>query len=292
MGINVLGLFDGISIGRQALKELNVEIDNYYNSEINKYSNAISKFQHPHNIELGDILNWKSWNIDWSKIDYVIGGSPCQGLTFAGKKLKLEDERSKLFFIYVEILNYIKTKNPNVKFFLENVKMDRESENTFNDLMGVEPYKINSNIISAQNRQRNYWTNIGECKIVPNNLKVKDIIRKEDDEKYHLSKKHLNAFLKSYKWKHTDINSKSPTIMACYYKQPPHSPYIICDKSESGYRMFSPIECERCQTIPDDYTKYGNFNGKIKEISKTQRYMTIGNSWTLEIIKGFFRNIM
>jgi site-specific DNA-cytosine methylase len=286
-----LSLFDGISTGKQALNELNIDCI-YYASEIDKYAIAISNYRHNDIIELGDINNWKNWDINWGQIDLIIGGSPCQGLTFAGKKLKLKDPRSSLFFKYVDILNFVKQKNPNVYFFLENVKMDNDSENIFNKLMNVRPYKINSNIVSAQNRQRNYWTNIPNFKMPPNkNIILKDIINDNDNNNYHLSSKHLNGFYKSYKWKPTSLNGKSPTIMASYYKQPPHSPYIECKKSESGYRMLSPLECERLQTLPDNYTQYGNFNGKIKEISKTRRYISIGNGWTKDIIKEFFKHL-
>lgn len=283
IGINVLSLFDGISCGMIALERANINIDKYYASEINPYAIQISKKNYPQIIRLGDILNWEQWDIDWSKIDLLIGGSPCQGFTFAGKMLNFNDERSKLFFVYVDILNYIKTLNPNVKFLLENVKMKKEYENVITTYMKVNPLHINSNLVSAQNRQRLYWSNIPNIEI-PNDKGVllKDIVRKEDNSKYHLSLKHLQGFLRSYNWKPSLLNGKAKPILASYYKQPPHCPYIPCDESESGYRMLSPIEAERCQTLPDNYTD---------GISKCQRYKCIGNGWTVDIISQIFKGL-
>ena len=170
--------------------------------------------------------------------------------------------------------------------------MNKESESKFNELTGTKPYKVNSNLVSAQNRQRNYWTNIEGFEIpLDKEIFVEDIIREEDNDKYHLSQKHLDAFYKSYKWKGTHLDGKSPTLMASYYKQPPHSPYIPCELSESGYRMFSPIECERLQCLPDDYTKYGDYDGVVKEVAKTNRYKAIGNGWNVDTIVEFFKHI-
>lgn len=290
--LNVLSLFDGISCGQVALQRAGIEVNKYYASEIEQHPIAITQYNFPDTIQLGDINNWREWDIDWNSIDIVIGGSPCQGLTLAGKKLQLEDPRSKLFFVYIDILNHLRNINPDIKFFLENVKMNSESEAKFNELTGYNPYKVNSNLVSAQNRQRNYWTNIEGFNIPKDKNKlVKDVIRQEDNDKYHLSVKHLQAFHKSYNWKSTSINGKSPTLMASYYKQPPHSPYIPCEESESGYRMFSPVECERLQTLPDDYTKYGDYDGAVKEVAKTNRYKAIGNCWTVDIITEFFRGL-
>ena len=290
--LNILSLFDGISCGQVALQRAGIKVNKYYAREIEQHPIAITQYNFPDTIQLGDINNWREWNIDWNTVDVVIGGSPCQGLTFAGKKLQLEDPRSKLFFVYIDILNYLRNINPNIKFFLENVKMNSESEEKFNELTGCNPYKINSNLVSAQNRQRNYWTNIEGFNIPKDRNKlVKDVIRQEDNDKYHLSVKHLQAFHKSYNWKSTSINGKSPTLMASYYKQPPHSPYIPCEESESGYRMFSPVECERLQTLPDDYTKYGDYDGTVKEVAKTNRYKAIGNGWTVDIIAHIFKGL-
>ena len=294
--MRVLSLFDGISCGYQALKELGIKVDVYYASEIDKYAIEVAKNNHPDIIELGDINLWKGWNIDFSKIDLVIGGSPCQGFTFAGKRLNFDDERSKLFFVYSDILSAVKKANPDVKFLLENVKMKREHECVIDSLMGVEGLHLNSNNFSAQNRDRIYWTNIPvdleyeKCDSVLN-----DILREEDDcdENLYLTKQHLDGFLRNYNWKHNDRNDKSKPLLASYYKQPPHCPYVKHGRGAFGkyseFRRLSPVESERIQGLPDNYTLVVNEKGK--ENSWTQRYKMIGNGWTVPVIKHVFKNL-
>ena len=108
---------------------------------------------------MGDVKEWKKWDINWSDIDLIIGGSPCQGFSFAGKQLAFEDPRSKLFFEFVNILNHTKSHNQNVKFLLENVRMKKQYLDVITEMVGVEPKFINSALVSAQNRQRFYWAN-------------------------------------------------------------------------------------------------------------------------------------
>lgn len=295
--MRVLSLFDGISCGQLALQRANINIETYYSSEIDDFAMSITKFNFPDTIFLGDITKWKEWDIDYSKIDIVIGGSPCQGFSFAGKRLCFDDERSKLFFDYYNILQHIQKINPNVLFLLENVKMDTNSENVISDLLGVRPLRINSSLLSAQNRDRLYWTNINKGDIpLPKDkgILLKDIIIEEMDNQYPLSKTHYDAFKKSYKtWKDSPLDGKSKPILATYYKQPPHCPYIVSNSSESGYRRLSPIESERLQTLPDDYTKYGINIKTNKEyiVSNSQRYKTIGNGWTIDVITHIFQYI-
>ena len=159
MKINVLSLFDGISTGYYSLEQAGFEVEKYYASEIEKQSIQISKYHYPNIIQLGDVRNWENWDIDWSKIDLIIGGSPCQGFSYSGKRLNFNDPRSALFFTFVDILNHIKKFNPNVKFLLENVKMKKEWETVITSFLGVSPTLINSSLVSAQNRQRLYWAN-------------------------------------------------------------------------------------------------------------------------------------
>ena len=157
---NVLSLFDGISCGQVALERAEIKYDNYYASEIDKYAIQVTQKNYPDTIQLGDINNWKSWEIDWSSIDLIMGGSPCQGFSNAGKGLNFDDPRSKLFFVFVDILNHVKQYNPNVIFLLENVKMKKEWQDVITEYMGVKPIIINSALVSAQNRVRLFWTNI------------------------------------------------------------------------------------------------------------------------------------
>lgn len=158
--MNVLSLFDGISAGRLALERAGIKVDNYYASEVDKFAIQISQKNYPDIKHLGDVTKWREWDIDWSSIDLVIGGSPCQGFSFAGKQLNFEDPRSKLFFEFVDICHRIADDNPKMKFFLENVRMKKEYQDVISRYMGIEPVMINSSLVSAQNRVRFYWTNI------------------------------------------------------------------------------------------------------------------------------------
>jgi len=157
--MRVVSLFDGMSCGYEALKRAGITPTLYYAAEIDKYAMQIAKKNHPWIIHMGDVTKWREWDVDWSKIDLLIGGSPCQGFSFAGKQLAFDDPRSKLFFVYVDILNHIKSLNPNVKFLLENVKMKNEFLAVISEQLGVQPVFINSSLVSAQNRQRYYWAN-------------------------------------------------------------------------------------------------------------------------------------
>ena len=155
----VASFFDGMSCLMLALQKLGITPDKYYASEIDKYAMKVSNANFPDIIQMGDIEKWKEWDVDWGSIDLVAGGSPCQGFSFAGKQLNFEDSRSRLFFVFNDIIQHIRKLNPDVIFLMENVKMKRESQKVISDLLGVEPVEINSNLVSAQNRVRYYWTN-------------------------------------------------------------------------------------------------------------------------------------
>lgn len=157
--MKVLSLFDGMSCGQIALNRIGITPEKYYASEIDKHAIKITMSNYPGTIQLGDVTKWREWDIDWTSIDLLIGGSPCQGFSFAGKQLAFDDPRSKLFFVYVDILNHLRSVNPNVKFMLENVKMKKEHLAVISETLGVEPIFINSALVSAQNRQRYYWCN-------------------------------------------------------------------------------------------------------------------------------------
>jgi len=154
--MRVLSLFDGMACGLEALKRAGVPVEAYYASEIDKYAIQIAMKNHPEIIQLGDILNWSEWNWDTMAIDLVLAGSPCQGFSMAGKGLAFEDERSKLYFEFEKILHHCKPSF----FLLENVRMKKEWVALISEHLGVEPILINSSLVSAQNRERYYWTNI------------------------------------------------------------------------------------------------------------------------------------
>lgn len=173
--INVLSLFDGMSCAKIALDRLGVAC-NYYVSEIDQYAIKISKKNHNNIIYLGDINSWKDWAIP--KIDLIIGGSPCQGFSFAGKQLNFNDPRSKLFFKFAEIVKYYKPKF----FILENVRMKKEYQDVISNILGVKPIEFNSALVSAQNRRRLYWTNISNIKPpIDKGILLKDIVHEKVD---------------------------------------------------------------------------------------------------------------
>jgi len=169
--INVLSLFDGISCGQIALNKLGIEIENYFASEIDKHAIKVTQHNYPKTKQLGSVIDVKAE--DLPKIDLLIGGSPCQGFSIAGKKLNFEDDRSKLFFEFVRLKNELNPKY----FLLENVRMKKESQDVISKYLGVEPIMINSNLVSAQNRVRYYWTNIPNLTLPEDkNILLKDIL--------------------------------------------------------------------------------------------------------------------
>ena len=154
--MNVLSLFDGMSCGQQALQRAGIKVNNYYACEIDKYAIQVAQKNFPNTMQLGDVQDMKIPNYREGSIDLLVGGSPCQGFSFAGRQLNFTDPRSKLFFEFVKVLEKLKPKY----FLLENVRMKKESEHIITKYLGVEPIAINSALVSAQNRNRLYWTNI------------------------------------------------------------------------------------------------------------------------------------
>ena len=169
--MNVLSLFDGMSCGQVALERAGIQVNNYYASEIDKHAISITQRSYPNTKQLGSVLGWREWELP--QIDLLIGGSPCQGFSIAGKQLAFDDPRSKLFFEYVACIRRFKPRY----FLLENVRMKKEFLDVITEYMGVEPICINSNLVSAQNRVRYYWTNIPNV-TQPDDLGIllKDII--------------------------------------------------------------------------------------------------------------------
>jgi DNA-cytosine methyltransferase len=163
--MNVLSLFDGISACKLALTRAGHTVDNYYTAEIDKYAEKISMAHYPDAIRVGDVTRWKDWDIDWASIDLVTGGFPCQAWSVAGKQLGDKDERGMLFWTMLDIMKTVLAHNPKAFFLMENVKMKKEFEqyithHTEQALGHVNKHLINSALVSAQNRQRYYWTNI------------------------------------------------------------------------------------------------------------------------------------
>lgn len=197
--MNILSLFDGMSCGRIATDRAGLSVDNYYAAEIDKYAIAVTMDNYPDTTQLGDVTKWKEWNINWSSIDLLIGGSPCQGFSFAGKQLAFDDPRSALFFVYVDILEHIRKHNPDVKFLLENVRMKKEYLDIISLYLGVSPVFINSSLLVPQSRQRWYWGNFPIE--VPDmvNSDFSDIMEYDAPDKYYFSDAGLSWFAGSNK---------------------------------------------------------------------------------------------
>lgn len=191
-GLNVLSLFDGMSCGQIALERAGIKVNNYFASEIDKYAIKVTQHNYPNTIQIGDVTKVKAE--DLPQIDLLIGGSPCQGFSFAGKQLNFDDPRSKLFFEFVRL---IKECNPKY-FLLENVKMKKEYQDVITEHLGVEPIEINSNLLSAQNRKRIYWTNIPGVTI-PNDkgILLKDIVHENESIDTALSGNYAEWFAKN-----------------------------------------------------------------------------------------------
>ncbi|MDR0231598.1 MAG: DNA cytosine methyltransferase [Dysgonamonadaceae bacterium] len=226
--MNVLSLCDGMSCGQIALAELGIEYDKYYASEIDKHAIGQTQLNFQDTIQLGSIEDWKNWDIDWVSIGLILAGTPCTGFSFAGKGLAFDDPQSRLFFIFVEILNHTKKHNPDVIFMLENVRMKKKYLRIISEMVNVFPVMIDSALVSAQTRKRYYWSNIRTQKIglfgelhtdiqQPNDKEVllKDILDDEVNEKYYVSDKVLKYITKHSRLdkKYTQINgNKSLTL--------------------------------------------------------------------------------
>jgi len=281
--MNVLSLFDGISCGQVALERAGIKVDNYYASEIDKYAIQVTMKNYPNTIQIGDVT--KVTAVGLPKIDLLIGGSPCQSLSIVQSKTRQNlDGKSKLFFEFVRVLNEVKPKY----FLFENVaSMNEESKQVISNYLGCEPIFIDSADFSAQDRPRLYWTNkpIKE-RPLKSELVLSDILESNVEPKYFYDcgfdfygeqKKvcanlHINGhdILKR-------VNSKKfkcQTLTTCGGGNTQKKVY------ENGKcRKLTPVEYERLQTLPDNYTK---------GIANTNRYTVIGNGWTVDVIAFIF----
>lgn len=159
--MKVLSLFNGMNTGRQALENVGIKVDAYYSSEIKPYAIELTQHHFPDTIQVGDVTKWREWDIDWKSIDLVLSGSPCQDLSAAGKRAGLDGKKSSLFWVFVDILNHIKSVNPDVLFLQENVVSAPKSDvGIMSRALGVYPVRINSSLVTAQLRDRYYWSNI------------------------------------------------------------------------------------------------------------------------------------
>jgi len=347
-GINVLSMFNGMNCGRIALERAGILVNKYHSAETDKFANIITQKNYPDTIQLGDVCGVVAK--DLPKVDLLLAGSPCQGFSFAGKQLAFDDPRSALFFEFIRLLRELKPKY----FLLENVRMKQEyidviteevsflypaggiyQEATFFDLAHrgclqhrkeIVPVLINSSLVSAQNRQRLYWTNIPNVtQPEDKGIILKDVLEDYTDDVYLAGEKlqknykggsQLNPNYKSQANTIHDVNKKSGTICAGthgyangyvtgawrgrYNKDGSttqklelrrddktnslttvQKDNVVVDQ-EMNWRKLTPLECERLQTVPDNYTT---------GVSDTQRYKMLGNGWTVDVISHILSNI-
>lgn len=276
MGITALSLFDGISCGMVALQRAGIEVDRYIAYETEHNAIEISKKNYPE-IERGGDVTKADFTQYKGKIDILIGGSPCQNLCSCGNKKGLEGEESRLFYDFVRALY-----ETEVKWFLleNNATMTKENQDIITAIMGVEPIYINSNTVAAQDRKRLYWTNIPD--ILPpedKGLLLKDIVQPPEEKKeYECYKRMLAkregtlAFKKAWANVRT-LDQKSRALTTA--QNISNSGATNVKYSDTEYYILTPIECERLQTLPDNYTE---------GVSNTQRYKAVGNGWTVDVI--------
>lgn len=303
--MNVLSLFDGMSCGQIALNRVGIKYDNYFASEIDTYAMKVATSNYPNTIQLGDVKNVNVDNLP--TIDLMFGGSPCTDFSFAGRArgmvttdnieitdletyLRLKEEgfefvgQSYLFWEYVRILKEVKPKY----FLLENVRMSERWKKVISDTLGVEPIKIDSRLVSAQKRQRLYWTNIPNVTVPEDKgILLKDIMMDRNDPLFiediptnkrmeYIAGRMKKGFVNELYV--TDKTLKSDCIVASIYKNMKGFVY----KDNIGLRFFTPIEMERLQTVPDNYTNY---------VSKSQRRKMLGNGWTVDVIAHIFSHL-
>lgn len=355
--MNILSLFDGISCGRVALERAGIPVTNYFASEVDKYAIQIAKKNYPDTIHIGDVT--KVFAKDLPKIDLLIGGSPCQGFSFAGKQLNFDDPRSKLFFEFVRLLKETRPKY----FLLENVRMKKEFQDVISKELGVEPVEINSALVSAQNRRRLYWANFQITQPEDKGILLEDIIiegyvdREKSlavtsrvgggftPERYLEKHIHQDVFESLEKYKvpldqtfqlldkelnkgkigFFRIDSQANRVYSIHGKAvtlcgeagggaAKMGQYLFgvitpdrLNKNQNGQRFsegnkfytltaqdrhgiltegyirkLTPIECERLQTLPDNYTE---------GVSDSQRYKMLGNAWTVDVIAHIIKGI-
>lgn len=213
-------------------------------------------------------------------IDLCIGGSPCQGFSFAGKQLNFDDPRSKLFFEFVRILEETKPKY----FLLENVVMKQEYQDVISQHLGVKPILINSSLLSAQNRKRLYWTNIPNInQPIDLNITIKDTIVSDCDASFFIENRNINGknALNKLRLSERQLNEKYRCLTAGG-QGGTNAGATTIRLSNGKLRIPTPEECESAQTVPIGYTNC---------VSKTQRYKMLGNGWTVDVISYIFENI-
>lgn len=310
MSKNVLTLFNGISGCHLALDRANIDYGTVYYAEIDKFANKVTEANYPEDVPLGDVTKWREWDLDWSSIGLVTAGFPCQSWSVAGKQLGDKDERGMLFWKTLEIIAHVLRHNPKAKFLMENVKMKKEFEgyithHTEQALGHVEKTLINSALVSAQNRNRYYWTNFEVTQPEDRGVLLKDVLEQVGvgaayNRKDGLGKELDKAYcLNASDWRGLNRNQTQTAVVlggairGRYNEDGSTSQRLELNGTEKTnslttvqkdnvavyedmtYRKLTPIECERLQTVPDNFTA---------SISNSQRYKALGNGWTIDVI--------
>lgn len=287
LNIDSLNLFDGIGTGYVSLLDAGFKVDNYYSSEINKHSKYISEKNNPNISHIGDVINVNGY--EYRGIDLLMGGFPCQPFSFGGKEKGFLDDRGQLFFEVERILNEAQPKY----FLFENVNMKKEFSDEISKRLGVNPIIINSNLVSAQNRVRSYWTNIPNVN-QPNdrNINIQSIIgenqfigRMVGRRIDHITNKRKdNSDIPIQQYIECRSDNKTNCISTVrkdnvVVSERFNNRILACDLN---YRYLTIEECEQIQGLPIGYTE---------GVPITHRFNQIGNGWTMKIISHILSNM-
>ena len=280
--INVLSLFNGMNTGRQELENVGIKVNNYYSSEIKNYAIELTQYHFPNTIQVGDVTKWREWDIDWKSIDLVLSGSPCQDLSASGKRAGINGKKSSLFFTFVEILDHIKSLNQNVLFLQENVgSASKLDVGIMSRALGVYPVRINSSLVTAQLRDRYYWSNIRTKETMfdlvtdipqPKDklILLKDIITSGSvnrDKSLCLIERYIGA-----------VPKNEEAIQRFLINRVDFGSYTVVSENNL-LRPFNKIEMCRLQGFPDNYCEI---------VSTLEAGSLLGDGWTLPIIEHIF----
>jgi site-specific DNA-cytosine methylase len=283
----VLSLFNGMNTGRQALENVGIKVDKYYSSEIKPYAIELTQYHFPDTIQVGDVTKWREWDIDWKSIDLVLSGSPCQDLSAAGKRAGINGKKSSLFFTFVEILEHIKSLNSSVLFLQENVgSASKLDVGIMSRALGVYPVRINSSLVTAQLRDRYYWSNIrtkndgvfGDFITDIPYPKDKKIILKDIITNGEVKRIKSNCLTEGLIEKNGHHRIKDFDRWQEFLLKRPSS-MVILIKENNKVRLPNKIEMCRLQGFPDNYCDI---------LDDRKAGSLLGDGWTLPIIEHIF----
>jgi site-specific DNA-cytosine methylase len=289
--MNVVSLFNGMNTGRQALENVGIKVNKYYSSEIKPYAIELTQHHFPDTIQVGDVTKWKEWDIDWKSIDLILSGSPCQDLSSAGKRgirAGINGSRSSLFFVFVKILKHIKSLNPKVLFLQENVgSASKLDVGIMSRALGVYPVRINSKLVTAQLRDRYYWSNIKTKQTMfdivtdipqpkDKGIYLKDIITSGEVKRKKANCLTQGLIEKNGRHKVKDFNNWQKFLL----KRP--CSMVILITENNFVRLPNNIEMCRLQGFSDNYCDI---------LSDIKAGSLLGDGWTLPIIEHIFNFI-